>query len=105
MTPLARAKKRYKDKIRREQPWIWHYWWAKDRCSLRPSSCNRMVYAERGIKFFLTKRQIKLLWLRDGAARMDKPSLDRKDSRLGYEFFNLRFIEFQENRLRALQGR
>jgi hypothetical protein len=96
---------KYKRRIKTEQPWLWHYWWAKDRCASRPKMSCYKHYAGKGIFFLLTKRQIKLLWLRDQAHKLFRPSLDRIDAEIGYEYFNCRFIEYTENSWRALNGK
>ena len=80
-------------KVKIERPYLLHYRWAKDR--VRNTEKNNRSH--KGLAFLLTKQQIKLLWLRDKAYNLIKPSLDRINSNLGYEYFNLRFIENIEN--------
>lgn len=54
-------------------------------------------YGGRGIEMRLTLQEIELLWNRDAAGSMKKPSIDRINSDGHYELSNCRFIERQEN--------
>ncbi len=92
----------YYKRLRKEEPWKLHYFWAKDRCRTRKTNSNYDFYAARGITFNLTMRQVKLLWLRDKAYSLTKPAIDRINSSIGYTLFNCRFIEQTENFLRAI---
>ena len=51
----------------------------------------------RGIKNFLNKEQIKYLWFRDKAYKMQHPSLDRKNNDGNYELDNCQIIELNQN--------
>lgn len=80
----------------RTHPWIRVLNWARYRCN----NINFNQYADyggRGIKCFLSPKDIERLWFRDGADKMRRPSIDRKDSNGNYEFTNCRFIELAEN--------
>ena len=55
------------------------------------------MYGGKGIKNYLTREALKILWFRDEAYNLKEPSIDRWDSKLSYTFDNCRFIEFREN--------
>lgn len=78
-------------------PWLVSWYAAKRRCTdkAHPKARN---YVGKGIKFYLTKEEIKTLWFRDKAYLMKQPSIDREDSKGNYEFSNCRFIELSENK-------
>jgi len=51
----------------------------------------------------LTMDEVNQLWFRDGADKMKRPSIDRKDNDGNYTFKNCRFIELSRNsKLRAV---
>ena len=77
-------------------PYFAKYPWRKALASAK-NRCNRKSYKQRGIKCFLTKEEVKLLWDRDKALLLKKPSLDRKVGNGHYTFENCRFIELKEN--------
>lgn len=78
-------------------PWMFHHKTAKGRCADK-SNPN---YGGKGIKFLLTKDEVKQLWVRDNAHLLSKPSIDRKDTCKNYEFENCRFVEYSENARRG----
>ena len=88
--------KKYRDKLRKEEPWIRKFWSTKQRC-IDPNCTSYKRYGGRGIKFLLTKKELKILWLRDNAFSMKQPSIDRINNEGNYEFKNCRFIEMNEN--------
>lgn len=65
--------------------------------------CNNKNYNEfiyyggRGIKCLINVEELKILWFRDKAYDMDRPSIDRIDNDGNYTFENCRFIELSEN--------
>lgn len=62
-------------------------------------------YGAKGIRAPITGEQLEEIWLRDNAAALRKPSLDRKDSNFDYANWNVRFIEFDTNaKLAWLKG-
>lgn len=75
-----------------ENPWIRHLTSARGRCS-SPSHKKFPAYGGAGIKVLISRDEIKYLWIRDGADKMKKPSIDRLDTKGHYEFSNCRFIE------------
>lgn len=54
-------------------------------------------YGGKGITVSITVDELVVLWRRDRADLMERPSIDRKDHDKGYEFENCRFIEHAEN--------
>lgn len=73
-------------------PWIWHYDKAKSRCNNKNNNRYHR-YGGRGIRFRITKSEIELIWYRDQASLLKKPSLDRRDNDQDYFFENCRFVE------------
>lgn len=80
----------------KNNPWNTSYKGANERCT-NPNNSHYKYYGAKGIKFLLTKEEIKELWFRDKACKMVRPSIDRKDNDGNYEYGNCRFIEFSEN--------
>lgn len=78
------------------KPWVNFVHWAASRC--RSNSPKRApYYKDKGITCTLTATEAEILWKRDRAAEMVKPSLDRIDGNLSYTFENCRFREFGLN--------
>lgn len=77
-------------------PWCRHYDAARTRCT-NPRSERYYRYGARGIKFKLTRQEVKELWFRDKAYEMKQASIDRINNDGDYEFNNCRFIELSEN--------
>lgn len=67
-------------------PWAKHRSWAQSRAK------------KRGWKFNLSTKEAHMLWYRDKASKLVRPSLDRKNPRFGYSFSNCRFIEESLNK-------
>ena len=78
------------------KPWSSSYRKAKERCNDKNSNIYHR-YGGRGIKFLLTREEIRDLWFRDKAHNLKKPSIDRIDNDGDYEYNNCRFIELSEN--------
>ena len=87
-------------KRRKLFPWLKTLNLIKNRCNNKNSR-----YCQRGIKNYLTKKDIKYLWDRDYADGFKYPSIDRKDTTGNYTLDNCRFIELEENRKRKRTGR
>ncbi len=79
-------------KYQEENPWINSFHNAKQRCN-NPNNPNYLDYGKRGILFLLTKEEIKFLWFRDKAYKMNFPTIDRKDNDGNYELSNCQFLE------------
>ena len=79
-----------------ETPWILHWKGAKQRCA-NPNRKNYKYYGGKGIRMLLTKLEIEILYKRDHADQMEKPSIDRINPRGDYHLGNCRFIELSEN--------
>ncbi len=79
-----------------KNPWMKHYSTAKKRCS-NVNNIKYKSYGGKGIKFLLTKEGIKHIWFRDFAWKLNRPSIDRINSKENYCLSNCRFIELSEN--------
>lgn len=81
---------------RKLHPWYTSLDHARQRCNNFKNKKYKW-YGAKGIKCFLTIKEIKELWFRDKAYKLKKPSIDRIDNEGHYEFNNCRFIEQSEN--------
>ena len=90
---------RYIKKYRLSHPWINTLRSIKRRCN-SPSQDAYRWYGAKGIKCLITKEELKILWFRDNAAFMKKPSIDRIDPKSHYSFDNCRYLECQDNLVR-----
>ena len=77
-------------------PWIKTYWNIVSRCNYKSHSRYK-YYGARGIKCLITKEELKILWFRDKAYNLDKPSIDRKNPDGNYTLENCRYIEMSRN--------
>jgi len=84
---------------RKSEPWTCHFNGAKQRCT-NEKHPSYPRYGGRGIKLLMDKNDFKTLWLRDGAEKMNVPSVDRINNDGHYEIWNCRFIEHYENTTR-----
>ena len=66
-----------------------------------PRHVSYRWYGGKGVKNFLTLNDLKTLWVRDGANKMKKPSIDRFNSNDDYIFYNCFFNELRVNQQRA----
>lgn len=91
--------KKYRDRLKKEEPWIPKFWSIKQRCE--DMGCGGYPsYGARGIKCLITKEELKKLWFRDKAWLLKKASIDRINNQGNYTFENCRFIELVENNRR-----
>lgn len=91
----------YRNKLKTDTPWKLIYWDIKKRCTSKSSS-NHKYYIDKGIECLISEEEVKCLWFRDKAYLMEQPSIDRKDSNGNYTFDNCQFLEFDENRRKAV---
>ena len=82
------------ERWRKRNPWARYVEYARRRCKAPKGSKWWPYYGEKGILVTLTAKEARVLWKRDGAAKMFRPSLDRKDTRMGYALDNCRFREW-----------
>lgn len=101
--PLAKPKPVNLAKLREARarfvalnPWTDSFYAAKARCNNRKNP-NYPRYGGAGIEFRLTMEQMRMLWHRDNAASMKRPSIDRIMSGGHYEVSNCRFLELSDN--------
>jgi hypothetical protein len=80
----------------KQYPWKRIFQSIKSRCNNKNVSSYK-DYGERGITCLITVEEIKILWFRDKAYSMKKPSIDRIDNDGNYTFENCRFIEMGLN--------
>ncbi len=82
---------------RKAHPWVRFVEFARRRCN--DTDCERWrIYREKGITCDLTSKQLEVIWQRDSAHLLKRPSLDRyPDCDGNYTLSNVRFIEFNEN--------
>ncbi len=78
------------------RPWYWTWTGARQRCT-NPKHPSYHRYGGRGILFQLSEDETRALWERDGAATMERPSIDRIDNDGNYTSENCRFIELVDN--------
>lgn len=83
--------KNWKKKRKIETPWCRCYDNIISRCG------KNGIYGKKGIKNFLTQKDLKKLWFRDKAYLLKKYSIDRINPKKHYTFKNCRFIELSEN--------
>ena len=81
---------------RKRNLWIRYLEYARRRCT-DPNHESYPCYGGKGVRVLLAGEEIKVLWDRDCAAGMCKPSLDHIDSAGDYTFANCRFIEHRLN--------
>lgn len=78
------------------KPWVRFISWAQRRCKSDEPG-KKPYYKDKGITVSLTAAEVEVLWDRDQAVHMRRPSLDRIKPHLGYSFANCRFIEHNLN--------
>ena len=80
-------------KYRTRYPWISVLHNARRRCTDQ----RNMAYGGKGIKCFLSAKEIEYIWKRDQAIFLKEPSIDRINNAEHYTIENCRFIEMKEN--------
>lgn len=70
--------------------------WINTKCN-NSNRNDYKYYGGKRIKNLLSLEELKILWDRDNADNMNKPSIDRIDSNDNYEYDNCRFIEMNDN--------
>jgi len=89
---LSQKQTRLRTKIK--YPWLSSWKNAKQRCT-NPNSVGYENYGGRGIRFLISKEEIKKIWFRDKAYEMKKPSIHRIDNNGDYEINNCIFMEMK----------
>lgn len=90
--------------LRRKNPWIKTYdsIYSRLRRSKNLDKWGNGYRCYVGIEMHMTPDDLKMLWERDGAASMQQPSIDRKDSKGNYTAENCQYIEMKANRAKVL---
>ena len=89
----CRKKEHFQVKLKEaREPWRKYYKYIRIRCT---SKWNR--YCNIGIKNYLTVEDVKIMWFRDKAYDMKRPSVDRRDNDKHYIPDNCRFVELRFN--------
>jgi hypothetical protein len=70
-------------------PWVRTWRMLDQRC--------RNAVGYKGIKNFITPFELQYLWFRDKAFSMNKPTIDRKNSKGDYILENCQYIEHVDN--------
>lgn len=83
-------------RYRVKYPWRYAYRRINSRCNCSKSR-HYKDYGGRGIKCLITSEEIKILWFRDKAFEMKKPSIHRINNDGNYEINNCKFLEFKEH--------
>lgn len=98
-------KDKYKETWKRQRlariekkPWLATRSFILARCSNHPR------YYGKGIKNFLTIKDLEYLWFRDKAFTMERPSIDRINPVGNYILDNCRYLEWKDNKA-FLRGR
>lgn len=83
-------------KYKAKYPWriVWKS--IQERC-YKPKTRSYKWYGGRGIKNYLTVEDVKFLWFRDNAYKMEHPTIDRENKNKDYTLDNCQFIEKSEN--------
>lgn len=79
--------------LMKHKPWYKNYRSMRNRCS----NYKNPKYGALGIKCFLSFEQMGIIWKRDNAHLMKRPSIDRINSDENYTLLNCRFVELSEN--------
>lgn len=88
--------RKWRRTYREKHPWYYHLAHIRQRCENR-RNVSYHYYGAKGIKCLLTVDQMEIVWKRDNAHLLTRPSIDRIDPNGHYELGNVRFIELSEN--------
>ena len=94
----------YNKEYRKNRPWLRTYEGLRSRCR-NPKDDHFTSYGAKGIKCLIKPNELKILWFRDNAASLRRPSIDRIDNSGNYELSNCRFVEFELNSNRRFDAR
>ena len=83
-------------KYKKNNPWINTLININQRCN-NPKVQAYKYYGKKGIKNYLSLKEIKFLWFRDKAYLMKQPSIDRENNNADYTLDNCKFIELSIN--------
>ena len=89
---------------RKKFPWKQTWMKINRRCN-NPKDSVYKYYGGRGIQNLITEEELKLLWCRDNAVQMKRPSIDRIDNNGNYTFDNCRYIEQRDNSIKSNKER
>ena len=86
-------------KYRKDCPWAATYSSIITRCYDKTHK-----YYKRGIRTFLTLKNLKTLWFRDKGYNMKRPSIHRIDNNGNYNMDNCQYIELSDNSRLGAKG-
>ena len=92
---------KHKRNFDNKNPWYKSYACIKARCNYRKTNSYK-YYGGKGIKCLITPLELKIIWFRDKAYNMDRPSVDRINNTKNYTLDNCRYIELVENVLEGV---
>ncbi len=95
---ISKANLIYQYKWLKKNPWAVTYMRIASRCG------KKGIYTRKGIKNLLSYDDLKLLWFRDKAYNMLRPSIDRINTKGHYTLKNCRYLELSDNIKRQFQG-
>lgn len=78
---------------KKTEPWAITHKSIKARCIYSKDH----PYRKKGIKCSITVIELKTLWFRDEAHKMNKPSIDRLNPDKSYSIDNCRYMEWKDN--------